>query len=173
MLKAELKAAPALRIDSTADDAAIDVQIIAAREAIEEMIGRALITQTWRLTLDDWPAGDYIELPRSPVQSVTSVTYYDTDDTSATLASANYTVETDPEPGRITLDYNQDWPTTILRPANAIQIVFIAGYGDAASDVPGPIKQALILKIRQLYEGPDNLVEAAMQSLLTNYRVHY
>lgn len=169
---AEVKAAPALRIDSDVDDVAVAGQIVSARQETEEHTGRALITQTWRLPLAAWPALDYIELPRSPLISVTSVTYYDTDDTSAVLAAANYTVVTDSEPGRITLDFGESWPATTLRPADAIQIVFVAGYGVNSSDVPQPIRQAIILKIRQLYEGPDKLVEMAIDSLLNNYRVH-
>ena len=96
-----------LRVDGTAEDAYIDECVTDARGTIEELTGRALITQTWDLWLDGWPAFGVITLPRPPLQSVTSVVYYDTDDTEATLSSANYLVDADSHLGRVILDSGQ------------------------------------------------------------------
>jgi len=143
-----------IKVDSdlTADDSLIDALITAARRWAEGFLGRALITQTIELTLDKWPDGDRIEVPRPPLQTVSSVKYYDQDDTEATLSSANYLVDTASSPGRIVLNSGESWPTTALRPANGVIVRFVAGYGDAASDVPATMVQAVRLLVGHWYE---------------------
>ncbi|MGE5260788.1 MAG: head-tail connector protein [Actinomycetota bacterium] len=43
-------------------------------------------------------------------------------------------------------------PTVAARAVNAFEIAFTAGYGGAADDVPGPIKQALKLLVAHWFE---------------------
>jgi uncharacterized phiE125 gp8 family phage protein len=117
-----------LHIDSTADDDVIQGLIGASRHFCEGFQNRAYLEQTWDLWLDDWPDEDYIQIPRPPLQSVTSVKYYDTDDTEYTLSSDDYFVDTASARGRVHLAYNDIWPSTTLRPAKAIAIRFTAGY---------------------------------------------
>lgn len=124
-----------LGVDITEHDAAITVLIGAARRLFEEIQGRALITQTFDLTLDEWPQGREIKLPRAPLRSVTSITYVDSDGTSATFAASNYVVDTKSEPGRITLGYNKSWPSATLRPGGAITIRYVSGYATAFTAV--------------------------------------
>jgi hypothetical protein len=57
-----------LRLDSDDEDGLLMVYIKAARRHCEGFQGRAYITQTWELWLDSFPARDYIDLPRSPLQ---------------------------------------------------------------------------------------------------------
>jgi len=68
-----------LRIDSsdTSQDAVLAILIKAARVRVEEYLRRSLITRTysWEMNGDDMR--DRIEIPRPPVQSVTSLTIYD------------------------------------------------------------------------------------------------
>ena len=45
-----------LRLDSDAEDGLLATLIAAARLHIESVSGKALLRQTWRLVLDDWPA---------------------------------------------------------------------------------------------------------------------
>ncbi|NIP96558.1 MAG: hypothetical protein GWO24_25240, partial [Akkermansiaceae bacterium] len=92
----------------------------AARTLAEQVQGRALITQTWDLTLDGWPAKGYFELPRAPLQSITSIKYYDEDDTEATVDSGTYFVDIASEPGRVVLNSGESWPSTTLRPVNGV-----------------------------------------------------
>lgn len=141
-----------LRIDSSDENTIISALITAAREYIEHACRRALITQTWRLSLDDWPVtGDEIELPRAPLVSVTSVVYTDSDGTATTWAAANYEVDTDSQPGRIKLAYGESWPSATLKASNPIQITYIAGYGNAV-DVPQHLRQAIMLLVGHWYE---------------------
>ena len=55
-------------------------------------LSRALITQTWDYTLTSFPQEDHIAIPLPPLQSVTSISYYDTNGDSQTFASSKYLV---------------------------------------------------------------------------------
>lgn len=144
-----------LRIDAdiTVDDNYISTVLIpAAREYCEGFQNRAYIAQTWELWLDAWPDKDYIKILRPPLQSITSVKYYGTDNTEYTMATADYFVDTKSEPGRLVLAYGKSWPSTTLRPTNGVCITFKAGYGDAASTVPKAVGQAMRLLLGYWFE---------------------
>lgn len=129
----------------------------AARLHLEQTIlRRALITQTVQLTLDEWPEGNTIWLPRPPLQSVTSIVYTDDDGDSSTFSSSSYIVDTAGTPGRIVLKRNYSWPGVTLQAANGIVITYVAGYGDTAADVPANIKQGLLLLLGDFYENREN-----------------
>lgn len=147
-----------LRVDGTDDDALITSAITAATSRIEEHIGRQLITATWKLTLDRFPGGDTIILPRPPIQSVTSVTFWRKDGTSSTVAATDYLVDTQAEPGRLVLHSGKSWPTDTLRAAASVEVVYIAGYGAAGADVPEPIRAAVKLVTGTLYEHRETVV---------------
>lgn len=147
-----------LRVDVSDDDAYIDGLVSATRIYFEDVVNRALITQTWRLNLEAWPDDDEILIPRAPLQSVTSVVYKDQDGNATTWASSNYIVDSDSEPGRVVLAYGGMWPSVTLYPVNPIMITFVAGYGDDASDVPAQMKQCLKLLIGHWYENREPVV---------------
>lgn len=147
-----------LRIDIADDNALLDVYAEAARAYVEEITGSALVTQTWDYWLDDWPSGDTLYIPRPPLQSITYVKYYDEDNVEATWSAASYYVDTIGKPGRLVLNDGYDWPTTVLRPANAVNVRFVAGYGDAASDVPAALVYAMRLMVGDMYENRENSI---------------
>jgi uncharacterized phiE125 gp8 family phage protein len=144
-----------LRVTINDDDNLITALIAQAREYCEGFQCKAYITQTWQLWLDGWPAESEIAIPKQPLQSITSVKYYGTDNTEYTLLSADYFVDAKSQPGRAVLAYGKSWPTITLRPANAICIEFKAGYGDTAANVPKIVKQAILMHIDLLYPGND------------------
>lgn len=141
-----------LRVDGTDDDTLITGLIKNAREYCEAFQNRAMVTQTWDLWLGAWPSGDHIEIPLPPLQSVTSVKYYGTDDTEYILAATEYDTDDKGYKGRVALKYGKSWPTTTLRPSNAVVVRFVAGYGDAATAVPQKVKQAMMLDIKLNYD---------------------
>jgi uncharacterized phiE125 gp8 family phage protein len=149
----------------SAEDTLLTALITAAREYCEAYQNRALLTQTWYLWLDAWPSEDFISLPLPPLASVTSVTYYDTDDTAATLSTADYFVDAISEPGRVVLNYSESWPSTTLRPANSVCVEFVCGYGAAASSVPAKVKQACLLLVGHLYENREAGIDKALQEI--------
>lgn len=153
-----------LRVDSSDEDAYISALITAAREIVERIhLWRALITQTWEYVLDDWPDEDVIKIPYPPLQSIVSITYTDEDGNDHTLSTDVYAVDTYSEPGRVVLKPGQTWPTADLWPAGAIRIQFVAGYGDNASDIPQPIRQAILLLVGHLYENREATGKAAQE----------
>lgn len=143
-----------LRVDYSTDDTILTSMISAARIWCEGYQNKKYITQTLELILDKFPC-DTIEFSDcSPIQSVTSIKYYDTNGTEYTVSSDDYQVDIDSFVARIVPGYNKTWPTTTLKPANGVVIRFIAGYGNAAS-VPEQVKQAMVMHVRILYEACD------------------
>lgn len=120
-----------LRIESDDQDhdAEITALIAAATEEAEQFTRRRLITQTWKAFLDGFPKEDFIILPFGKLQSVTHLKYTDSDGDETTWDSSNYIVNTDSDPGRITLAYGVSWPTVTLNTSNPIEVQFVCGYG--------------------------------------------
>ena len=92
-----------LRVDHTTEDIYIESLIKAARDLVEDESLHALLTQTWDLYLDDWPADDFYEIPKPPLQSITNIKYTDEDGNESTLATTVYAVDTNRTPGGIYL----------------------------------------------------------------------
>lgn len=154
-----------LRVDISDDDTLIGGLIASSREIVEQITRRALVTQTWKVVLDQFPAGQELALPLPPLLSVTSIIYTDKDGTENTFASSNYVVDTGSEPGRIVLQHGCAWPSVTLYPVAAVSVQYVAGYG-AASDVPETIKHAMKLLIGDFYENRENtLIGAGVRQL--------
>ncbi len=147
------------RIDITDEDDLLDSYIAAATEMLETDIQRALLTQTWRLSLDRFPS-DVIELRVCPVIAVSSVTYLDGAGDTQTLATSVYTADTANEPGRITLKYGQTWPTTYLQ-ANAVTVTFTAGYSSVLA-VPELAKQAVRMLVGHWFNNRETVQDKGM-----------
>ena len=157
---AEVKAQA--RVDLADEDTLIEGYIRAARETLERLLWRAFITQTLELTLDGWPEGSEIRLPRPPLQSVTAVRYTTEDGTLKTLDPALYVVDAASEPGRVVLKRGKSWPSETLVPAAGVKVEYVAGYGDQASDVPEPIRQAILLLAAHWYEHREAVSDGRM-----------
>lgn len=166
-----------LRVDSSDDDTLIGDLITAARQYVESIVWRSLITQTLRLDLRGFPDSGQILLPRPPLVSVTSIYYTDSDGNSTEWTEAgNWVIDDGREPAIIERDYSISWPT--VRSSDEIktvQVTYVAGYG-AASAVPGPIKQAIYLALAEMYD--NRLSEESPQfstvdRLLAPYKVRY
>lgn len=132
-----------------------DVLIPAARRWVEKRTWRALITQTWDFTWRRFPTGRELTLPLPPLQSITSVTYYDTDNASQTLASSAYIVDTTEEPGVVRLLETETWPDTYFARPSAVTVRAVVGFGATAALVPEQYRQAMHVLIRALYDGID------------------
>ena len=104
----------------------INALISAAREQAEVFQGRDLVRKQWTLTLEWFPP--VIEL-RSPLASVDSVAYKDSDGTTTTLtANTDYIVDTSKHPGAIMPPYGETWPSFTAWPTSPITIQFTSGY---------------------------------------------
>lgn len=142
-----------LRISDIALDDELTRLIKAARQSVEALLKRQLITATYKAYYDYWPPCVF-ELPMPPLQSVTTIKYYDTAGVQQTWSASNYQVDTTGVHGTITPAYNVVYPVLQLGKKNAIEIEFDAGYGDAADDVPECIKQAILSLAGHWFENP-------------------
>jgi uncharacterized phiE125 gp8 family phage protein len=143
-----------LRDIAGAEDALIAGWITAARQHLDGkdgILGRALMPQTWELVMDAFPCGR-ISVPLPPLQSVTSISYYDTAGVLQVLSSAAYIVEPAFEPGIV--EPVDSWPATKAR-VGAARIRFVAGYANAAA-VPKALWEAMLLAIGDMYENREN-----------------
>ena len=150
-----------LRVTASDEDTAIGAYITAARQLAEQILGRALMSQTWEKTIDAFPTNE-IELPWPPLVSITSVKYINTSSAQITLASTEYVIDSDTEPGWLLLAVDKTWPATD-DVANAVRVRYLAGYVDAAA-VPGVIKSWLLLKIGELYANREASAERPAQA---------
>ena len=151
-----------LRVDGSDDDDLITELIKSARRFCEKFQNRAFITQTITAKMDEF--SDPIVLPMPRLISVTSVKYYDEDGVQQTLASSYYDVDTTSEPGKITLAYNQSWPT-IRGIHHSVEVIYTAGYGAAASNVPEEVKSAMKLLLGHLYEHRETVSEIKLSEV--------
>lgn len=157
---AEIKAH--LYVEHTGDDDLITALGLAARQHVEDVTKRALVTQTRVLRLSGFPIGgdQVIMLPGGNIQSVTSVAYTDEDGASQTLAGSVYAFETstDGGTGLLSLKYGQEWPDTQSRGLPVV-VTYVAGWDDDAAsppdygaNVPAAIKTAIKMIVAGLYE---------------------
>ncbi len=134
------------RIEIADDDALIGAMLSAATDMAEQYTGRSLITQTWDMTLDAFPA--YFELTRAPVASITSIKYTDTAGATQTLASTDYVLVLDDfSLAKVVPAYGVAWPTA----RDTVTVRYVAGYTNAAA-VPEAIKAWIKLMVSTMYE---------------------
>ena len=145
-----------LRVDAdiTEDDGLIAALIVTASQQAEHRTGRALVSQQWRLGLDQFP-DDSLELPKPRLVSVQSVTYLDSNGTRQTLSGGDYEVITDELVGRLVPAFGKSWPACRMFPGS-VQVSYTCGYG-AATDVPQSIKAWMLLAIGAWYENREAL----------------
>lgn len=160
------------RIDGTVEDDYLTALVKSVRAATEKYLGRALISQSITLSMDYWPS-DMIELPRPPLISITSIQTLDEDDVATTYDASNYFADTVPEPGRLVIKQDGTWPTNTARIYGGYRIVFKAGYGTDAADVPGGIKDGIMYWVLWCYENRVPVVKppALTMSLFNPYRM--
>jgi uncharacterized phiE125 gp8 family phage protein len=213
---AEVKAQ--LRITSSDQDAVIQALIDSAVNQIDPAgggwLGRALRPQTWELRMRGFPywydgCGYYRnhrcvyeqELRYPPLLSVDSVKYDDRDGVEQTLVeNTGFRVFGLGSNGkaRIAPVYNGSWPTSVRGDEESVRIRYTAGYelGSAPDEMPGPIKQAVVLMVKSLLdlfernllqssitiegvstrsfvvtENAANLLKSVSENLLAPYRV--
>ena len=157
-----------LMLADTSHDDELSRLIVAATEQFEQDTDRAVIEQSFTLFLDYFPSTTVaIPLSVKPVQSITSITYTDSDGAGQTVDPALYVFDS---PRReVVLTPGNGWPTT-NRQRNNVQILFVAGYG-APANVPGVILEAILCLVAALFYGNSPDAEpylTAYNHLITN-----
>lgn len=153
------------RITHDQEDGLVLSWIMTARQMAEDALQRGLYTQTWKLTLDRFAT--VIHLPMAaPLQSVTTVKYYDTSGVEQTLSSTVYVVDTLSRPGRIYLAPDQSWPSLQSDRLGGITITYVVGWSTVA-DIPERIKQGIRMAVAAMEadrEGFDGAAQAAFRA---------
>lgn len=140
-----------VRQDADADDTLIGSLIEAATKYVESQSERALVTRTYRLSIQSAPKSGTLELPMPNLQEVTDIKYTDTDGVEQTWSSGDYQVDTASEPGRVLPMPGESWPTVKAGIVNPYRITYTAGYGNAAAVDPRA-KQAILLIVGHWYQ---------------------
>lgn len=172
-----------LRLDDGGEQVFVEGLITAARQHVERVTGRSLMLQTWRLTLDGFPAGrlnddrspaiegDDLLLPYPNLLAVTSIKYDDVDGTEQTIDAADYRAQVDDVPGRIALAYGKSWPSTRGH-AGGVRVLYTAGYSAGVTlaaqraAVPQSIKLAILLLVGHWFEHREVVVVGTISSSL-------
>lgn len=134
------------------------------------VVGKALITQTWRDSFSCFPSGWLGALSVGPVQSIEGVRYYADGGSSLTVVDpGTYRVVKHASGIHLELVDGESWPDGLATRSDCVQVTYVAGYGDAAADVPAPIVQAAKLLLGDLYENRETFVvgQADLRTLPT------
>lgn len=149
-----------LRVQHNEDDQLIGAMIAAAVSHLDGptgILGRCLVTQTWRQDFSAWPCDGFrLPVPDVHPESVV-ITYLDSDGAAQTVAAELYETIEDAIGAAVYFHDEFTVPAVKGDRRAPITITFAAGFG-AADDVPGAIKSALLLIVGDLYENRENTV---------------
>lgn len=128
-----------LRIDARDEDDVLSDLLSDAVAAVQDYTRRVLLTQTWDQYYDDF--ADPLILAVQPVESVTLITYTDSNGSSQTLATSVYELGSEDGAPVVRRKHNEDWPVTRDH-KDVVKVRYVAGYGDPA-DVPESLAKAV------------------------------
>ena len=153
-----------MRETSAVENADITKYLLVARRTAEKRTWRQFITATWTLTFDSFPSGDTIEFPKTPLQTVTHVKYTDTSDVLQTFSSGSYQVVTDALDGvgYLKLLSGESWPSDVKTVDNVVTIEYVAGYGDAGTDVPEEAKMGIKYICADIYTNRTDTIQGTI-----------
>ena len=161
------------RVDHDDEDLHIETLIHAVTDFLDGpsgILGRAIVSQTWLLELESWPA--MVSLPLEPVESV-SVSWLDEDGQETTVPSTAYDLITNPSM-RPVLQMKPDTQTPqIGSQTYPVRIEITAGWANANS-VPSSLKVAMLMLIEHWYERgatDTGALPAPVSALLARWRV--
>ena len=150
----------ALNLSPGTDIDLINNYIASATDDLERDTDRALIYQTYRMTLDRFPNTCYsgntpqeqtIYLPKGKTLSITKFEYLDKDENvQALVDGTDYTLTNTCNEARI-LPIGS-FPATFEDRNETVVIEYVVGLGADESEMPSWVKTALLLKIQGLYD---------------------
>jgi uncharacterized phiE125 gp8 family phage protein len=139
-----------LRVEHEDDDDTIAALIAGARIHVEAQTRRALITQTWRLSRDAWPANGRIAVLPAPLRELVAVQIYKSDGATQAIDVAAFAADKTSAPA--VLAFERGALPAPGRLVGGIELDIEVGYGDAPSDVPEPLRQAIRVLVAHWYE---------------------
>jgi len=155
-----------LRITQTDEEDLLQSYLSALRIHAEKILDLAFLTQTLEWAIDAFPVVDFcdgyedtwaaIELPRPPLQSVTSITYVDPAGAPQALSAGLYLVDTRSTPGRIVPAFGQNWPAIREQPSSVV-VKYVAGSLNVGV-LPEDQKQMMRLAVGTLFQFREGIV---------------
>lgn len=136
-----------LKITTSDQDALVTAWVEGIASHAEHVIGRSIINQTWRVSLDAFP--DEIELPANGSSVI--VKYYDTAGVEQTLSASEYVTDFVSSPGRLVPASGKSWPETYDR-INSVNVDVVCGYGASEASVPKGLKLYIYAKLVEQYD---------------------
>jgi uncharacterized phiE125 gp8 family phage protein len=137
------------RITGNDEDGHLAALITKARTYVEEKEWRAHITQTWDFYFDSF--APRLCLSKPPNQSITTVTYVDTNGDTQTVDSGVYELGEEDGLGFVRLAFNQDWPSDARIHPDTVIARVVCGYGGVSS-VPATTKHAISMLAAHWYD---------------------
>lgn len=183
-----------LRVDTygsppaSAEDGKISQFVTAITESLDAgtgWLGRALASQTWRLSLQRFPSPTKsIPLPYPPLIEVVSFTYTDTDGVVQTMtAGTDFRVIETEQGSFVTPPWQDTWPSNVRDDFDSIQITFRCGYvagSPEAVDVPEQIKNYVLASLTEQFDSrgvnPTNgasSITTSIENSLNSLRVYW
>lgn len=143
-----------LRIEHTAEDAAVTTAITAARQYAEAYLRTALLPQEWEYTVAN-PRSVILRLPVGPARAISEITLtHEVGDTQA-MDAAQY---------RLSVDgfslYFEAVPQT-----EKMAVVYTAGAYEEVEKIPAPIVQGMLHHIAVMLESRDGAAPLLVQSV--------
>lgn len=113
----------------------------------EAFTKRTFIDSNFVAYLDGFVGGASYEIRKSPVNSITSITYT-TGGTQTVFSSSSYYLASSPTFARLGLVVGYSWPysDSIM---HAVEVAFVAGYTSAA--FPADLREALLQHVGAMY----------------------
>lgn len=164
-----------LKVTDTNSDAEILRLIQTATKRCEDLSNRPFIQREFTEYFDEFPCE--IRLQMVPFQSLTSITYVDTDGNSQTFTDTQIDSGSDFLKARIKPAYNYTWPS-IRSVLNAITVVYEAGYGESWNDVPQTARDAILYLVSHYFTNRSVVGEEVAEipettrALLEGVKVH-
>ncbi len=178
-----------MRVETDADDVLITGLVRAARQYVEKITGRKLVSSVWQQAMDRFPllpnsqfapgnpnvlqpvlnnlwpinpAAWAIFLMQNPVISVDSVTYFDGSGNLQTMPSSDWILDNASRQARLTPATGSYWPVCQFR-TGAVTIQFTCGYAAAVGAMPAmPETDLMSIKLltAQWYQNREAVVVA-------------
>lgn len=172
--------------DSTYDATKLTRDISAARKMAESYCEMSFINQTWKMTLSQFPLANHINkkgaiyLPRGLAQSITSVTYVDSSETSQTLTEGTeFVLKTTGNVSRLELKDGYNWPSVSTVSDEAVTITWVSGLGETLPSGYNDIEVAILLMVGTLYEirqtvaGQEMYTNDLFKQFLAPYKIYF
>ena len=134
-------------------------------DGVDGILGRALVSQTWVDTASGFPVGDELTVTLAPVISISGITYYDRDNVQRTFDPSGYSLHSRFDGGYIKRGSQVAWPATYDRD-DAVAVTYVAGYGEAATDVPAAIKLAGLKLLAHWFDNPEAVLVGTISAPL-------